>query len=294
MRLRPRRLHTDWTGARRRDRSTSRRSRHRQTLRPCSGVTSSGSWSAGGSALTGRASGRGKPSGQVVGRNVLCIERTYATSRDIICILKMHNIGSGIDRSRVFNGCECVHTRPEAQAARAPKRRSRCPNAPSASVRTVRGHVGPERVEKHQLGVGALPEQKVAQALLAAGPEEQVDGRGRDAVGVDGAGERGFEGVRASGPRRRGGGRRRGGARRAPSSRPRRAGGGGRRRASPTRRGRRRRGARPAAGRGGRRRSGGRPRGAARRVSARRTAAKSAIRAVTSGAGRAQLSCEKA
>src|SRR5471030_3005624 len=34
--------------------------------------------------------------------------------------------------------------------------------------------VGPQRVDEHQLGVGALPEQEVADALLAAGADQQV------------------------------------------------------------------------------------------------------------------------
>src|SRR5204863_9179689 len=34
--------------------------------------------------------------------------------------------------------------------------------------------VGPQRVDEHQLGVGALPQQEIADALLAAGTDQQV------------------------------------------------------------------------------------------------------------------------
>src|SRR4051812_34995588 len=34
--------------------------------------------------------------------------------------------------------------------------------------------VGPQRVDEHQLGVGTLPEQEIADALLAAGADQQV------------------------------------------------------------------------------------------------------------------------
>src|SRR5690349_320745 len=38
----------------------------------------------------------------------------------------------------------------------------------------VLAEVGPERVDEHQLGVGTLPEQEIADALLAAGADQQV------------------------------------------------------------------------------------------------------------------------
>ena len=34
--------------------------------------------------------------------------------------------------------------------------------------------IGPEGVEKHQFGIGGLPEQEVRKALLAGGPDEKV------------------------------------------------------------------------------------------------------------------------
>src|SRR5689334_20484624 len=34
--------------------------------------------------------------------------------------------------------------------------------------------VGPQRVDEHQLGVGTLPQQEIADALLAAGADQQV------------------------------------------------------------------------------------------------------------------------
>src|SRR5215510_7350875 len=36
--------------------------------------------------------------------------------------------------------------------------------------------VGPERVDEHELRVGTFPEQEIAEAPLAAGPNQQVDG----------------------------------------------------------------------------------------------------------------------
>src|SRR5690348_9547319 len=57
------------------------------------------------------------------------------------------------------------------------------------------GEIGPQRRREHQLGVGGLPEQEVADALLAAGADEQVgigDAGGeqpcRERVLVDGGG----------------------------------------------------------------------------------------------------------
>lgn len=45
--------------------------------------------------------------------------------------------------------------------------------------------VWPQRLEEQELGVGALPEEEVAQPLFASGSNEQIDGeRGRTAVGV--------------------------------------------------------------------------------------------------------------
>src|SRR4029077_14570760 len=44
----------------------------------------------------------------------------------------------------------------------------------------ARAELGPRPRREDQLGVGALPEQEVAQALLPAGPNQEVDvGRGR-------------------------------------------------------------------------------------------------------------------
>src|SRR5258708_4837916 len=34
--------------------------------------------------------------------------------------------------------------------------------------------IGPQRVDEHQLGIGALPEQEIADPLLAAGPDQKV------------------------------------------------------------------------------------------------------------------------
>src|SRR5262245_40350823 len=43
----------------------------------------------------------------------------------------------------------------------------------ASQVRPV--EVGPQGVQEHELGVGGLPGEKVGQALLAAGADEQVD-----------------------------------------------------------------------------------------------------------------------
>ena len=44
-------------------------------------------------------------------------------------------------------------------------------------VEVGRVEVGPEAVAEVELGVGGLPQQEVADALVAAGPDEQVDVR---------------------------------------------------------------------------------------------------------------------
>src|SRR5262249_30296834 len=36
------------------------------------------------------------------------------------------------------------------------------------------GEVRPERVDEHELGIGGLPQQEIAQPLLPAGPDDQV------------------------------------------------------------------------------------------------------------------------
>src|SRR6266566_8790172 len=46
--------------------------------------------------------------------------------------------------------------------------------------------VGPEGVEKHQFGIGGLPEQEVRKALLAGGPDEKVNLGNRRLVQVAG------------------------------------------------------------------------------------------------------------
>src|SRR5262249_25005629 len=46
--------------------------------------------------------------------------------------------------------------------------------------------IGPECVEKHQFGVGRLPEQEVRKALLAGGPDEKVHSGNRRLVQVTG------------------------------------------------------------------------------------------------------------
>ena len=46
--------------------------------------------------------------------------------------------------------------------------------------------IGPERVEKHQFGIGGLPEQEVRKALLARGPDEKVDLGNRRLVQIAG------------------------------------------------------------------------------------------------------------
>ncbi len=68
-----------------------------------------------------------------------------------------------------------------------PKRRSRPAYDSIAAHRCRRAEVGPQRVEEHHLGVGALPEQEVARALLAARPHEEihVGGVGLVEVGAD-------------------------------------------------------------------------------------------------------------
>src|SRR5262245_46493942 len=41
-------------------------------------------------------------------------------------------------------------------------------------LKVLLAEVGPQRVDKHQLGIGALPQQEIADALLAAGADQQV------------------------------------------------------------------------------------------------------------------------
>ena len=64
-----------------------------------------------------------------------------------------------------------------ANAARgsAPKRRSRERNSWTAAAKIGSREVRPHHRSEHQLGVGAFPEQKIAQALFAAGADEQID-----------------------------------------------------------------------------------------------------------------------
>ena len=64
--------------------------------------------------------------------------------------------------------------RPEG-AHRPPNRRSRAANAASASRRSSRAEVGPERVGEDELGVGRLPEHEVRDPELAGGADQQVD-----------------------------------------------------------------------------------------------------------------------
>src|SRR5689334_1014969 len=42
------------------------------------------------------------------------------------------------------------------------------------ALEVLLAEVGPQRVDEHQLGVGTLPEQEIADALLAAGADQQV------------------------------------------------------------------------------------------------------------------------
>src|SRR5215471_13413961 len=53
--------------------------------------------------------------------------------------------------------------------------------------------IGPHPLGKHKFGVGALPQQEVAQSLLSAGSDQQIDFRGRAGLAVgfaEGEGER--------------------------------------------------------------------------------------------------------
>src|SRR5262245_15714752 len=59
--------------------------------------------------------------------------------------------------------------------------------------------VGPERVDEHELRVGAFPEQEIAEAALAAGPNQQVDGDFD--VGIHGRRELALEVLRREGAR---------------------------------------------------------------------------------------------
>ena len=58
-----------------------------------------------------------------------------------------------------------------------PKRRSRPANSSSASRRSPRAEVGPERVGEHELGVRRLPEHEVRDPPLTGGADQQVDVR---------------------------------------------------------------------------------------------------------------------
>ena len=57
---------------------------------------------------------------------------------------------------------------------RPPKRRWRAANSARRLLERLAGEVRPQLVAKHQLGVGALPEQVVRDALLAARADDQV------------------------------------------------------------------------------------------------------------------------
>jgi hypothetical protein len=79
-----------------------------------------------------------------------------------------------------------------------------------AAVQLVAAEVGPHDVDEDELGVGQLPQHEVRDALLAAGADEQIEGRqlgGRqvaaEAVGVDRAR---IEGARGDVPGQGGGG----------------------------------------------------------------------------------------
>src|SRR5262249_42647109 len=41
-------------------------------------------------------------------------------------------------------------------------------------IKLFSGEIRPERVDKHQLGIGRLPEQKVAQSMFAASADDEV------------------------------------------------------------------------------------------------------------------------
>src|SRR6478735_7497815 len=41
-------------------------------------------------------------------------------------------------------------------------------------LQVVLAEIGPQRVDEHQLGIGTLPEQEIADALLAAGADQEV------------------------------------------------------------------------------------------------------------------------
>ena len=47
-------------------------------------------------------------------------------------------------------------------------------NSRNRLVQMLLAEIRPQRVDEHQLGVGALPEQEIADALLAAGADQQV------------------------------------------------------------------------------------------------------------------------
>src|SRR6185369_13117670 len=65
--------------------------------------------------------------------------------------------------------------------SRPPIRRGAAAEPPLASIvladrsgKMGLGKIGPERVDENELGVGRLPDQEVAQALLTAGADQQV------------------------------------------------------------------------------------------------------------------------
>ena len=82
-------------------------------------------------------------------------------------------------------------------------------------VEGVRSEVGPERLGEVELGVGRLPDQEVRQALLAAGPDDEVrvgqadrverraDGGLVDVLGRDAARREPPDGIDELGPARR-------------------------------------------------------------------------------------------
>src|SRR5579859_268045 len=58
---------------------------------------------------------------------------------------------------------------------------SRCAIAPLAAVKLAEralqirlGEIRPKRVDEHEFGIGGLPEQEVAEPLLAAGADDQI------------------------------------------------------------------------------------------------------------------------
>ena len=112
-----------------------------------------------------------------------------------------------------------------AAAGTAPNRRSRAVELAHGGGQIRRPEIRPHHASKHQLGIGALPQQEVAEPPLAAGADQQIDGRP----------ERFPERVAATALSARG---RRPGWRRAPSNPPRPAATAALRRPSPPRRAR--------------------------------------------------------